>query len=73
MEPTLLFQHDVNGITPTPIVNFVEGRRQLNAILSVNYLQAWNLDVGYAMYFGGGQQNLLSDRDYVDVAIKYSF
>lgn len=73
VEPTFLFQHDVNGVTPTPIVNFVEGRRQLNSILSVNYLQAWNFDLGYAMYFGGGPQNLVNDRDYVDFAIKYSF
>lgn len=73
VEPTLLFQHDVNGITPTPIVNFVEGRRQLNAILSTTYLQAWSFDLGYAMYFGGGAQNLTSDRDYLDFAIKYSF
>jgi hypothetical protein len=73
VEPTLLFQHDLNGITPTPIVNFVEGRRQLNAILGVNYLQSWNFDLGYATYFGAGAQNLISDRDYVDFAVKYSF
>lgn len=73
VEPTFLFQHDVNGVTPTPIVNFVEGRRQLNAILSTNYLQAWTFDLGYAMFFGGGPQNLIHDRDYVDFAIKYSF
>lgn len=73
VEPTFLFQHDLSGITPTPIVNFVEDRKQLNAILSVNYLQAWTFDVGYAMFFGGGVQNLVSDRDYLDFAIKYSF
>lgn len=73
MEPTLLFQHDVNGITPTPIVNFIEDRMQLNAILGINYLQTWQLDLGYASYFGAGAQNLVSDRDYLDLALKYSF
>ena len=73
VEPTLLFQHDVKGISPTPISNFLENRKQLNAIIGVNYLQAWNLDLGYSMYFGGGTQNLLTDRDYVDLALKYSF
>jgi len=73
LEPTVLYQHDVRGITPSPIVNFVEGRKQVNLLLGVNYLQAWNFDLGYAMYFGGGEQNLLSDRDYVDLSIKYSF
>jgi hypothetical protein len=73
LEPTLVFQHDVRGITPTPIVNFVEGRKQVNLLLGVNYLQAWNFDLGYAMYSGAGKQNLLSDRDVVDFSIKYSF
>lgn len=73
VEPTILFQHDVSGITPTPIVNFVEGRKQINLILGVNYLQAWNFDLGYVMYSGGGTQNLISDRDYIDFAVKYSF
>ena len=73
LEPTILFQHDVSGITPTPIVNFVEGRQQLNLLLGVNYLQAWNFDFSYAMYLGDDPQNLLHDRDYIDFAVKYSF
>jgi hypothetical protein len=73
VEPTFVFQHDVRGITPTPIVNFVEGRQQLNLILSMNYLQAWTFDLGYAMYSGAGTQNLLSDRDSLDFSVKYSF
>jgi hypothetical protein len=73
VEPTVLFQHDVSGITPTPIVNFVEGRQQLNLIMSVNYLQAWTFDLGYAMYSGAGTQNLIADRDYLDFSVKYSF
>jgi hypothetical protein len=73
VEPTLLWQHDVRGITPTPIVNFVEDRKQVNLILGVNYLQAWQFDLGYAMYLGDDPQNLLHDRDYVDFAVKYSF
>jgi len=73
VEPTLLFQHDVKGISPTPISNFLENRKQVNAILGVNYLQSWNVDFGYSMFFGGGTQNLLTDRDYVDLAVKYSF
>jgi hypothetical protein len=73
VEPTILFQHDVDGISPTPISNFLENRKQINAILGLNYLQAWSFDLGYSMFFGGGSQNLLTDRDYVDFAVKYSF
>ena len=73
VEPTILWQHDVRGITPSPIVNFVEDRKQVNLLLGVNYLQAWQFDLGYAMYLGDDPQNLLHDRDYVDFAVKYSF
>jgi hypothetical protein len=73
MEPTILFQHDVSGTTPTPIVNFVEGRQQINLLLGINYLQAWNFDIGYAMYSGADHRNLLADRDYLDFSVKYSF
>ena len=73
VEPTVVFQHDVDGTTPSPIVNFVEDRKQLNFILGMNYLQAWNFDVGYTSYFGAGNRNVINDRDFVDVSIKYSF
>jgi hypothetical protein len=73
LEPTVLFQHDVRGTTPSPIVNFVEDRKQLNLILGINYLQSWNFDIGYATYMGAGERNLLADRDFVDFSIKYSF
>jgi hypothetical protein len=73
LEPTILYQHDVRGTTPSPIVNFVEDRKQLNLLLGINYLQAWTIDLGYAMYLGSDATNLLHDRDYVDASIKYSF
>lgn len=73
LEPTLVYQQDVKGVTPGPIVNFVQGRKQINAILGVNYLQAWTVDLGYTTYFDGGPKNLMADRDTVDFTIKYSF
>jgi hypothetical protein len=73
LEPTLKFDHDVAGVTPTPIVNFVENRKQLSARMVVHYLQSWTAETGYSMYFGGGAGNLLADRDFVDVVLKYNF
>lgn len=73
LEPTLRFDHDVSGYTPTPIGNFVEGRKLLSTSLGWNYLGAWSGDIGYVVYFGGGTQNLLSDRDYVEASVKYAF
>jgi hypothetical protein len=73
MEPTLHFEHDVTGITPTPISNFVQGRRAIVASLITRVGSNWSTELGYSHFFGGGAQNLLRDRDYADLSIKYSF
>jgi len=73
LKPTLRWDHDLHGISPTPITNFVAGRRQLTASLGFTYLAGLSGEVGYTRYFGAGQQNLLRDRDHVEMAIKYSF
>ncbi len=72
-EITLVFQHDVNGTTPTPIVNFVEDRKQVTCAVNLDYLSTWSVGLGYTNYFGAAARNLLSDRDFVDFNIKYSF
>lgn len=73
LEPTLRFDHDVHGVTPTPLLNFVEGRKTATVSLLGYYLQSWSAELGYTAYFGGGDRNLLSDRDYVDAVLKYTF
>lgn len=73
VEPLLRFDHDVSGITPTPITNFIEDRKYVSARVALNYLQAYTLEVGYSTYFDGGASNLLTDRDYAEVVAKYRF
>ncbi|MDM4769146.1 DUF1302 domain-containing protein [Solimonas sp. SE-A11] len=79
VEPTIRFDHDVDGTTPTPITNFVEDRKSVHVSLGVTYLQAWQGEIGYTTYFGAtssgglGGRNLLADRDYVEAVLKYSF
>lgn len=73
LKPTLRWDHDLHGISPTPITNFVAGRRQLTASLGFTYLEGLSGEIGYTRYFGAGQQNLLRDRDHVEMAIKYAF
>lgn len=73
LKPTLRWDHDLHGISPTPITNFVAGRRQLTASLGFTYLEGLSGEIGYTRYFGAGQQNLLRDRDHMEVAIKYAF
>jgi len=73
LKPTLRWEQDLHGISPTPITNFVAGRRQLTAGLAFTYLGSISGDIAYTRYIGAGQQNLLRDRDNVQAVIKYSF
>lgn len=71
--PLIAFTHDVSGNTPLPLGNFVRGRKSLTLGADFTYLDAWELDLRYVNFFGGGAYNLLADRDYVSATIKYSF
>ena len=73
LNPTIRFDHDLHGYTPTPIGNFVEERKQISVSVGWTYHAAWSGDVGYVSYFGGNQQNLLADRDYAEASLSYSF
>jgi hypothetical protein len=79
VEPTLRFDHDVDGTAPTPITNFVEDRKSITAGVNFVYLQSWQAEIYYTNYFGAtksgglGDRNLLGDRDFIEMALKYSF
>lgn len=71
--PRVSFQHDMNGTTPAPLSTFVEGRRAVSFGIGATYQQNWSADLQYTNYFGGGRYNLINDRDFVSINVKYSF
>lgn len=71
--PSVNFQHDVEGVTPGPLGNFVEDRMALGLSLRATFLERWQADIGYSSFFGAGKRNLIRDRDFVSASIKYSF
>ncbi|MEN8719545.1 MAG: DUF1302 family protein [Oceanococcaceae bacterium] len=73
IEPFFIVSHDVNGISPGPGENFIEGRKQFYLNVQTRYKSAWSLNTGYSWYTGGGSQNLLRDRDFAAVFVKYQF
>lgn len=73
VSPRVAFNHDVNGITPGPGGNFLEGRRSLTLGVEANYLNEWSVDVSYTRFSGAGIFNLLNDRDFVAFTARYSF
>ncbi len=73
LAPRIVWQHDVNGISPGPAGNFLEGRRALTLALGATYQNSYSADLSYTRYSGAGRYNLINDRDYVAFNIKYSF
>jgi len=73
LSPRIAFAHDVNGTSPGPGGNFIEGRRALTLGMGVNYLNTWTADFSYTRYFGAGTFNQIHDRDFIAMNVKYSF
>jgi hypothetical protein len=73
MSPFVQFAHDVDGITPNPILNFQEGRKSITLGLNFDYQSRWSSELLYTNFWGAGTYNLLQDRDFVSATLKYSF
>lgn len=73
LQPRFSWQHDVNGVSPGPGGNFIEGRKSLSLGLKAIYQNQWEVDMSYTGYFGAGRHNLIYDRDFMAFSIKYAF
>lgn len=73
LSPRIVFAHDVNGTSPGPGGNFIEGRKTLTLGLGATYLNKWQADASYTRYSGAGNFNQIHDRDFVAINVKYSF
>ncbi|MEO6075406.1 MAG: DUF1302 domain-containing protein, partial [Dokdonella sp.] len=73
LSPRIAFNHDVNGTTPGPGGNFIDGRKSLTIGAELNYLNQAAFDISYTNFFGAGDFNLIHDRDFVAFTAKYSF
>jgi len=73
VHPTLAYNHDVNGTTPSPIGNFVENRQSLTMALEARYLNEYTAKISYTNFFGGDVHNLVRDRDFVTLSFSKFF
>lgn len=71
--PVVAWSHDVHGTSPSPVLNFIEGRKIVTVALRTSYLNSLRTSLSYTAYFGGGDFNLLKDRDFVSFSASYSF
>jgi len=37
------------------------------------YLNTWEVDINFNTFFGAGRHNLINDRDFLGVSLKYLF
>ncbi|AXQ27797.1 DUF1302 family protein [Solimonas sp. K1W22B-7] len=71
--PTFLWLHDLKGISPAPIINFIEGRKVLVSSLTAEFENDWTAGVSYQMFTGGGTHHRLRDRDNVSLFVACVF
>lgn len=74
-QPLVILQHDVNGTAPQPLdTNFVEGRKSASINIETRYKSALSIVPGYTWFTGGrGGTNVLKDRDFAQLYVKYQF
>ncbi len=73
LQPQIAYNQDVNGTSPSPVSNFVEGRKSVTLSLGANYQNSWQANLGYTKNWGAAPYNLLKDRDFVSFTVNYSF
>lgn len=73
LKPSISFSHDVDGVTPSPISNFLEDRMSFSANLEAIYQNTYSVAVGYTDFFGAEPYNQLADRDFFTLSASVSF
>lgn len=73
LKPVFSYRQDVSGISPGPGGSFVEGRKAATLGVNFDYQQKWSGGISYTSFFGGGDLNLIDDRDFMALNAKYSF
>ena len=71
--PRFVWSQDVDGTTPGPGGNFVDGRRGATLGVLASYQSKLEVDFSYTAFDGAGRYNELTDRDFFGATIKYSF
>lgn len=66
------FLHDIHGITPAPIQNYIEGRKRILAGAEVDFTSRISGQMIYQAFWDGKFNNL-ADRDHVNLSVSYNF
>jgi hypothetical protein len=72
MAPIVDWYHDVKGTSPNTIP-FVEGRKAVAVGLNFDLHNRYKVGVNYTNFFGGGNLNLMRDRDVLGANFQVIF
>jgi hypothetical protein len=72
LNPQLAWSHDVNGYAPSPGGNFNEGSKAIGLSLQAVYQNKITGNIGYTNFMDG-DYNDLTDRDFINASVSYSF
>jgi len=72
LTPQISLKHGLEGNGPEPGAAFREDEKALGLTLTADYLNRYQLQMGYTTYFGG-DYNALADRDYFSLSASVSF
>ena len=73
LRPTLILFHDLGGISPATIDNYVADRKIINMQLDAELTQSLGAGMQYQWFTGAGRLNLRSDRDNFTMHVRYTF
>jgi hypothetical protein len=73
LSPSVGWSHDVNGNSPGPGGNFIDGRTSLSLGLKGTLRNKYELELNYAEFGGAGIYNTGRDRDFISFTAKVSF
>ena len=70
---TLNFGHDVDGVSPIAAGSFTENEKNGGIIIEGIWKNTVSVAVGYNLFWGGGNNSAISDRDNVTFNMKWRF
>ncbi|MBX3491895.1 MAG: DUF1302 domain-containing protein [Parvibaculum sp.] len=73
LQPTIAWNHGVNGNSPAPLGNYRQGAKSVSLQLNGNYLGNWRGGVSYTNFFGNEKYAGNVDQDFVSANISYAF
>jgi len=72
LSPVLSWSHDVDGVSPAPGGNFIEGEKVLGFALNAEYQNTYTGSISFTQY-SGGISNSVADRDFASVSVGMQF